>query len=288
MITVLGATGKTGGRLVARLCAENVPVTAVARSAARLGALPPAARRVVTELNCPDAVSAALAGANCVVNCANVRHSLSVLHHLPPTCERLVLMGSTRAFRRLPDPAGDAVRDIEAAFLASGVPGVMLHPSMIYGPPDDGTVDRLLRLVQRVPIIPLPGGGRALVQPVFIDDVVEALFAAATRPEAPGPSIVVAGPLAISYADMVRACVHAVGRSVVIVPVPGLLLVLGIRLATLVGVSPPVDSGEIARMLEDQAFDVSDMRTRLGVAPRPFGDGLRLKLERGWVASLQL
>jgi len=282
MIVVLGATGKTGRYLVTRLCDEGHDVTAIGRSAARLEAIDPRAHTAVADIDQPATLGAALDGAEFIVSCAHARYTAAVLAVLPVSCQRLVLTGSTRCFSTLPDPAADAVRAGEAAFLASGVAGVMLHPSMIYGAPDDRNVNRLLRLVRRYTVIPLPNGGRHLVQPVFVDDVVAALAAAITRPEAPGPSIVVAGPAPISYADMLRACAVALDRRVTILPVPTALLVAGARTAVAVGFKIPFDAAEIRRATEDKRFDVEPLANRLGITPRSFDEGLRLKLERGW------
>ena len=282
MIAVLGATGKTGRYLVAALCDQGHTVTAVGRSTARLGALDSRARRAIADLDHPDTLTAAFDGASRIVSCAHARFTSVVLTHLPTTCEWLVLTGSTRRFTALADPAADAVRAGEAAFQASGVPGVMVHPSMIYGAPDDRNINRLLRLVQRTPVVPLPDGGRHWVQPVFVDDVVAALAAAVTGPNAPGPAIVVAGPRPITYADMVRSCARALNRRVIIAPVPVSLLMGGARLASGLGIRLPFDADEILRTTEDKSFDVSDMRDRLGITPRAFEEGLALKRERDW------
>ena len=284
MFAILGATGKTGRYLVERLCAAGHEVVAIGRSEARLDALGGAPRRVVADFEHPVTVAKALLGATRVVSCAHARFTGILLECLPSSCQRLVLTGSTRRFSRLPDPAADAVRAGEAAFLSSGVPGVMLHPTMIYGAPDDRNVNRMLGLVRRFPVIPLPNGGRSLLQPLFVDDMVDALAAAAERPAALGASIVVAGPEPISYADMVRACARAVDRKVTIVPVPAVLLGGAARLAARLGLRPTFDAAEIRRATEDKSFDIDAMRKRLGVSPRAFEDGLRLKLERGWMS----
>lgn len=282
MIVILGATGKTGRYLVTALCDQGHAVTAVGRSAARLDQLDSRARRAIADLDHPESLTTAFDGASRIVSCVHARFASVVLAHLPTSCEWLVLTGSTRRFTALADPAADAVRAGEAAFLASGVPGVMLHPSMIYGAPDDRNINRLLRLVQRTPVVPLPDGGRHWVQPVFVDDVVAALVAAVTGPDASGPPIVVAGPRPITYADMVRSCARALNRRVVVAPVPLSLLAGGARLASGLGIRLPFDADEILRTTEDKSFDVSDMRDRLGVTPRSFEEGLGLKLERGW------
>src|SRR3546814_3666916 len=68
-------------------------------------------------------------------------------------------------------------------------------------------------------ILPLPGGGRNLVQPILVDDLASAV-AAAVRAVDPPRSIVLAGPEPMTYAEMVKACAGAVGRRARVVPAP--------------------------------------------------------------------
>ena len=289
IVAVLGASGKTGRYVAARLAREGHHVVAVGRSAERLERIDAPVERRVADLDEPQTVAAALVKAEAVVSLAHARFAATVLGALPLSCRRVVLTGSTRKFTALPDPAADAVRAGEAAFLASGKAGVMLHPSMIYGAPDDRNVNRLLRLFRGWPhwlpvVVPLPGGGRHLVQPVFVDDVVEAFAAAVARPDAVGASIVVAGPAPISYAAFVRACAAAAGRSVAFLPVPTALLIAIAGLMGALGVRPPFGAAELRRAAETKRFDVTDLRARLGVVPRAFDEGLKLKIARGWTS----
>ena len=287
IVAVLGASGKTGRYVAARLAREGHLVVALGRSAERLMRIEAPVEVRLTDLDDPPTVRAALADAEIVVSLAHARYTATLLGALPATCRRVVLTGSTRKFTTLADPAADAVRAGEAALLASGRPGVMLHPSMIYGAPDDRNVNRLLRLFRRWPrvlpvVVPLPDGGRHLVQPVFVDDVVEAFAAAVDRPEVTG-AIVVAGPEPISYAGFVRACAAAVGRRIRILPVPSAPLARLAALLSAAGLRPPFDAAELRRAAESKRNDISDLRQKLGVSPRPFAEGVRLKIERGWV-----
>lgn len=286
-VAVLGASGKTGRYLVAALCAAGHETIALGRSAERLAAVDDRAERRLADIEDAVGLRTALADARRVVSLAHARFAAQVLAALPDGCERVVLTGSTRRFSTLPDPAADAVRAGEAAFLASGRPGVMLHPSMIYGAPDDRNVNRILRLVRRWPrrapiVLPLPDGGRHTVQPIFVDDVVAGFTAALARPEAPGDSIVLAGPEPISYERMVRACGAALGRRIHILPVPVAALAAIARGARAIGLAVPFDAAELGRAAEDKRFNIAPMTERLGVVPRPFEAGLSAKLDRGW------
>lgn len=283
-VALLGATSKTGRYVVTALCEHGHHVVAVGRDPARLATLDPRAERRCADIADQTALRAALAGADCVASLAHARHTAAVLAAAPPA-SRLVLTGSVRKFTRLPDPAADAVREGEALFLASGRPGVMLHPSMIFGAPEERNVNRILAFLSRFPRglpipVPLPDGGRHTVQPVFVDDMVAAVVAAIETPGADGPPIVVAGPEPIAYREMVRTCAQALGRRVVIIPVPVGVLSGAAAFLGNVGLRAPFDAAELARGSESKSFDINDLISRLGVRPRNFAAGLKARLNR--------
>ena len=286
-IAVLGATGKTGRYLVAELCERGHSVTAIGRSEVRLARLDPQAARIVADLESIESIAGALNGVEAVVSLAHARHTGAVLASLPKSCSRVILTGSTRRFTSLPDPAGEQVRAAEEAFGAADRAGVMLHPSMIYGAPDDRNVNRILRYLRRWPKwlpapVPLPAGGRRTVQPVFVDDVVAAFIGALTRPSALGAPVVVAGPEPMRYAEMIETCARALGRRVVILPLPLWLGIAAASILRMIGVRGAPKPAELRRADEDKAFDIVPLEQRLGVRPRAFAEGLRIKIERGW------
>jgi nucleoside-diphosphate-sugar epimerase len=166
---------------------------------------------------------------------------------------------------------------VDEVMRQAGREGVVLNFSMIYGQPEDRTVNRMLALVRKSAVIPLPDGGRHLVQPLYIGDMVEAVRAALERPDVAGASIDVAGPRAITYRAMVKACATALGRKISILPVWSAPVVACESVAGWFGATLPV-IGEFARMAEDKRIDVAPMRTRLGVAPIEFEDGLKRRL----------
>jgi nucleoside-diphosphate-sugar epimerase len=275
-VHVIGASGRSGARLCRALRGDFVPVV---RDAARWGAtgLPGTPR--LANLDDAQALRVALDGAARVVCCAHARHAAAVIAAAPPGAT-LVFLGSTRKFTRWPDEHGDGVRRGEAAFLASGRRGVMLHPTMIYGAQGENNVQRLAALLRRLPprgrpIVPLPAGGRALVQPIHQDDVTAAILAALAIVWHDPRSVVIAGPEPVSYAEFVRLIAAAAGLPpprIVALPVAPLLLA-----APLIGLlpwMPRVDRAEIRRLLEDKAFDIGAMRRILGIAPLPLAEGL--------------
>lgn len=284
-IALLGATAKTGRYVLPALCDRGHAVAAIGRDATRLAALDRRARRVQADITKPEEIRAALADAECVVSLAHARYTVEVLAALPPACRRIVLTGSLRKLTALPDPAADAVRAGEARFLAAKRSGVMLHPSMIYGAPEDRNINRILGVLRRFPAwlpvpVPLPDGGRHTVQPVFVDDVVAAVVAAVELADTGTLSIAVAGPNPITYREMVETCAAALGRRVVVIPIPLSPLVAAANGLKALGLKLPFDASELTRATEDKSYDISELRGVLGVAPRSFADGLRTALAR--------
>jgi uncharacterized protein YbjT (DUF2867 family) len=271
MIAVIGASGRSGTALCRALLAEGTPFIPVVRDAARWH-LPGTPR--VADLRDPIGLKRALQGAERIASGAHARWTPAILAAAPPEA-RLVLMGSTRRFSRWPDDHGDGVRAGEAALLAADRPGVMLHPTMIYGAEGEDNVQRLAALIRRLPVAPLPGGGRALVQPIHQSDVTRALLAALRHPWQRAETLVIAGPEAMPYRDFLRAVAAAAGlRAPPILPVPGALLRALAPLTRILPGLPGIGADEVRRLLEDKNFDIGPMRRILGITPISLAEGL--------------
>ncbi|MFL5255715.1 MAG: NAD(P)H-binding protein [Rhodopila sp.] len=275
-VHVIGASGRTGLTLCRSLLDDGIRVVPVVRNPAKWAACGLGGQPRQADLRQPDALQAALSDATRIVSCAHARHTAAILAAAPATA-RLVLLGSTRKFTRWPDTHGNGVLAGEAALLGSGREGVMLHPTMIYGAQGENNVQRLAALLRRLKVLPLPGGGHFLVQPIHQSDVVRCIRAALERPWPAPTSLVIAGPEPVRYADFVRAVAAAAGLGrPLILPFPAGPLILAARLTRHVRTLPAVEPAEIRRLLEDKAFDIGRMRAELGVEPIPLTIGLSL------------
>lgn len=271
---VVGASGRSGAALCRSMLADGLAWVPVVRSAPRWAAtgLPGVPR--VADLE-DASLLAALRDARLVVSCAHARHIPAILAAAPQG-ERFVFLGSTRRFTRWPDAHGLGVQAGEAALRASGRAGVILHPTMIYGAAGEDNVQRLAALLRRLPLVPLPDGGRALVQPIHQSDVTRSLRAAMAVAWNGPEAVVVAGPAPLPYAEFVRAVAAAAGlRPPRIVPVPAGLLQAVAPLMRLPGL-PRIGADEIRRLGEDKAFAIDGMRRMLGIEPIALATGLAL------------
>ena len=270
---MIGASGRSGLALCRALMARGVDVVPVVRDPGKFVAsgLPFAPR--LADLGDAAALAAALADATRIASAAHARHAAAIIAAAPVQA-RLVLMGSTRRFTHWPDEHGGGVIAGEAALLGSGRAGVILHPTMIYGAEGEDNVRRLAALMRRLPVLPLPGGGRNLVQPIHQDDVTACLVAALAHPWTGPEAMVIAGPEPVTYAAFLRAIARAAGLPPPrILPVPAWALMAASPLTRLPGL-PRIRPAEIRRLLEDKDFPADAMRAVLGVGPVSLEAGL--------------
>ncbi len=271
-IAVIGATGNVGRALVARLLAQGIEVVAIARNVSRLQELGDAVHPRAADLEGDASVLRKILGdAVCVINVAHARHTRRIMTALPRGEVRLITLGSTRKFTRFPDQKAAEMLDAEAVH-GQCLNGLILHPTMIYGGADNN-ISRILKIVRWTPLVPLPQQGRALLQPIHRDDVVQCLLAA-IKPETGNDPIIIAGPQPLTYAEIIGVCGRVAGRRVRVISIPlwGMLMLAWVT--RFVPGLPSIAQDEVRRLLEDKAFDIGPMQARLGVTPCTFEEGL--------------
>jgi nucleoside-diphosphate-sugar epimerase len=267
-VVLFGASTDLGARVAARLRDAGLRVRKVGRRTADRD-------WVVADLDHPDATRAAMAGAETVVSCARAAHAGAILDVAPASVRRFVLVGSAWRWSGIPEPGALKVQAAERLFLSSGRDGAMLHPTMIYGGAQENNLRRLVELIGRWPVIPIPGGGGNLVQPVHVDDVAAAVAAAAQRDWTGPHAIAVPGPRPMTWRHMAATCAAAIGRSPIWVPVPVGPAIAALALLERLGMRPPVHANVLRRLCEDVDLPVETLTRELGIVPRPFKKGLR-------------
>ena len=94
----------------------------------------------------------------------------------------------------------------------------VLSPSIVYTPGDPWLT--LLERFSLLPAVPVSGSGRSLYQPIWAEDVADAVMASLDLP-ADGPrSFDLAGPETLSYDELVRVALRPLGRRRPLLHVP--------------------------------------------------------------------
>lgn len=67
-------------------------------------------------------------------------------------------------------------REGEEFIRESQLATAIVRPGLVYGPGDAGLFGRMRNVLKKAPAVPLLGGGKALVQPIHVDDLASALL----------------------------------------------------------------------------------------------------------------
>jgi nucleoside-diphosphate-sugar epimerase len=153
-----------------------------------------------------------------------------------------------------------------------------------YGPGSRGAA-RLFRLIAsgRLPII---GSGRNTIQPVWLDDAIDALLACARRPVQPGAIYNVAGPAPLSISHLCNVIASATGGSVPRFHIPLSLVSVAAALCERtfphIGVAPPLDHQKVDFFRVNHAYSIQRAAEELRWEPKiDFPEGsLRMA---GWM-----
>ena len=309
-LVVTGGSGFLGGFVLREAARRGYEVAALARSPAAaaavraLGARPVGGDLADRGPAAAAALAQAFAAGDVLVNLASL--GFGDAPAIVAAAERAEVRGavfvSTTAVTTTLPAATKRVRlAAEQRIAESGLDWIILRPTMIYGAPGDRNLSRLLPLLCRVPVLPVPGGGH-LQQPVHVADVAHAVLAAAEligaelasagragpgRPDLGradlgragakpgGVTYDLAGPVPLTFGELLRTAGQAVGSRTRFVPVPLPPVLAAARGYELVSRSPRIRAEQVRRLAEDKAFGIRPAARDLGFAPRSFAAGIR-------------
>jgi uncharacterized protein YbjT (DUF2867 family) len=279
-LLVTGGSGFLGRYVLCEAARRGHQTVALARSetsaatVSALGALP-----LRGDLSDPPSLGAAFAASRCdiLVNLASLGfgHAPAIVTAAERTgISRAVFVSTTALTTRLPATSKQIRLAAEERIAASGLDWTILRPTMIYGDPGDRNLSRLLPLLCRVPVLPVPGATH-LQQPVHAADVAYAVLTAAERRATAGRIYDVAGPEPLTFTELLRTAGLAVGSRTRFVPVPLSPVVAAARGYELLSKNPRIRVEQLRRLAEDKAFEIDDAVRDLGYTPRSFAEGIR-------------
>jgi NADH dehydrogenase len=88
---------------------------------------------------------------------------------------------------------------------------IILRPSLMFGS-EDHLFNRFANLARLSPFLPLIGGGKSKVQPVWVGDVAEAIAAACAGRASPGTVYELGGPEVITFRQLLDRTQKWCGR----------------------------------------------------------------------------
>ena len=268
-VVVFGGGGFLGRRLVRRLTAEGMTVRVAVRhpDPARVELRALGFDRVTVvpaDVRDQASVAAAIAGTDAVVNtvsayveksgvtfeAVHVQGAETVAREaVAAGVARLVLVSGIGAD---PDSTSPYIRARGRGELTvqQTFPGAtIVRPGAMFGP-GDALFGRFAELARLLPVLPLIGGGRTRLQPVFVEDVAEAIASILTDPGTVGRIYELAGPGVYTLRELVAMTLHLMRKRRLLIPVPFAVTEIQARLFELLP-NPPLTTGQVDLLKAD-------------------------------------
>jgi len=221
MELITGATGYVGGRLMRRLVEEGRPVRALARRPELLHEVDVVRADLLTGSGLEEAldgcstayylVHSMEAGSNGDFSGRDRRMAEAFGEAAARAgVERIVYLGGIVPEHGAQSPHLRSRLEVEEILL-SAVPGsTALRASIVIGA-SSSSFRILVRLVERLRVLPLPRWRHNRTQPIDERDVIEFLARTPQVPDAAGRSLDVAGPDVMTYGRMIERIAEAMG-----------------------------------------------------------------------------
>ena len=291
LVTVFGGTGFLGRRVVGHLAGEGADVRVAVRDPDRVRDVDRSGETGRVETLAADvrdraSVAAAVSGASAVVNAVSAyvekgdvtfaaiheRGAATVARQATQAgVERLVHVSGLGADE---DSTSKYIRSRGRgeALVRDAFPGAtILRPSALFGQ-GDALFGTLAGLARVSPVLPLIGGGRTRVQPVYVEDAALAVARALDDPSARGETYELGGPGVYTLRDLTELVLREIGRRRALVPIP---FALARAQATLFEFlpAPPLTTSQVELLEEDNVVSGAlPGFTDLGIAPRSVED----------------
>jgi uncharacterized protein YbjT (DUF2867 family) len=230
MLLLTGATGLTGSALLRRLVAEGESVRCLVRDPRRLGPQRVRVQIALGDLTDPPSFRNAMRGVKTVVHLAastrdEPRGSIEELGAIATWrmveaaqragVERFVFFSALGASTHHRARLFRAKALAEQAVREADMRSTVIAPSLVYAPGD-----RWLTLIERLallPAMPISGRGRAVCQPIWVEDVAGCVVAVLhdRDSDSSGPTherYELAGPETLSYNDVIRVALRSLDR----------------------------------------------------------------------------
>lgn len=290
-ILITGGAGLVGQNLVARLKQRGfrriIVIDKAAANAAVLREHHPDIEVIVADLAADAGWQDALAGCDVLVHAHaqigglvadefirnNVRASERVMaaaqHHSIPY---IVNISSSVVNSLAVDDYTETKKAQEKLVADTGIPQIILRPTLMFGWFDRKHVGWLARFMEKVPVFPIPGSGKYLRQPLFVGDFCDIIIAAIISHKTGAYNIT--GLERIDYIDLIRALKRATGAKALILKIPFGLFAFLLRTYGLFSANPPFTEKQLAALATPDIFETIDWPGIFGVRATPLDEAL--------------
>ncbi len=279
-----GATGFTGTYTIPRLIAAGHSLKCLYRSESNFSRFGDCELEWVQgDLADKNELAEAMEGCDGLINIASLGfgHAANIINAAQSVAiKRAIFISTTAIFTGLNASSKGTRMEAEELISSSGLNYTILRPTMIYGSERDRNISRLIRMIRKWPIIPVPGNGTFLQQPVYVDDVATAIVDVLAYDITRGKSYNIAGLEPVTYNQMIDIIAGQLGKRVqkIHFSVGATVKLISIMEKTFLHL--PIKAEQVQRLNENKDFDIENAQQDFHYQARSFVDGIVLELQQ--------
>lgn len=281
LVTVFGGSGFVGRHVVRTLVKRGYRVRVAVRRPDLAGFLLPAGyvgqiSLVQANLRYRQSIDRAVEGAAHVINCVGIlfesgRNTFDAVQNFGA---RAVAEAARNAGAKLTHVSaiGANVNSgssyarskgrAEETVLSLLPDAVILRPSVIFGP-EDSFFNKFAGMARQFPVLPLIGGGKMKLQPVYVEDVAEVVGRSVDGTLKSGATYELGGAEVMTFRDCLETVMRVTNRDRKLVSLPfGIASMIGSIASLVPFIAPPITADQVELLKTDNV--VSDEATKEG------------------------
>lgn len=296
ILAVTGATGPKSGSAFAKILADNKDkiselypdgVRLLVRNQEKLHGLDKTIYKsdvLVGNLDDEAFLNKSLVDVDTILHIAGI-HLSPLIVNAAINCKvrRLILVHTTGIYSKY-KAAGEEYRKIEDYIYSvcreHNITLTILRPTMIYGNIIDNNVVKFIKMVDKLPIMPVVNGARYELQPVHYEDLADAYYKVLVHEEkTANKDFILSGGEPIELREILRVISNHLGKKIRFISVPFPIAYLGAWMIYIITRKKRDFREKVQRLCEPRAYPYQDAQEAFGYNPRSFQLGIVNEVE---------
>ncbi len=283
-VLLIGASGFTGQRVLQKLIAQGADVTCFLRKSSIKPTIESGHYKVAYgNLDDIESLKAAMQQVEGVIYTASLGfgHAPMVVKACEESrIQKAVFTSTTAILTQLNAPSKKVRSQAEKCIQSSKIPHwTIIRPTMIYGLKGDRNMERLVRFIQKSPLVIIPGSGQALQQPNHVDDVATALVQAYQSPNTQNKFYNISGQNPLTFREVIQTIAQQLNKNVHVVPLPLKPVWMLLKFYEKLFKNPKFKAEQVLRLNENKAFDHSEAKKDFSYSPITFKKGIEILIQ---------
>ena len=288
MLLVTGATGHTGRFFVKNLIDNNFQgkIKFLIRKNSNTSFLDNSGlnfEKVVGDINDCQALDSIMSGVEEIVHIYNIRQSVDVIKlAIKNNVKKVVCVHTTGIYSKL--KSSKVYQDIEDEIFkiikSQVIKVVILRPTMIYGDLCDHNIKYLVKMVDKIPVLPIFNHGNSLIQPINARDLGKACYQVLKAPdEIIKTDYILSGDRPITIIEALKLISKELNKKTIYINFPLWFGVFGAYCLKIMSFNKINLVEKIQRIGEDRSYAHLDAQKDFGFKPEPFEEGIKREIK---------